>query len=201
MAKVIETLDTSPKFFKGFNMGIIFNALSGSETDLGDLSTPKWVGNIFQGSTSWNGDAPEMTSHKDEKGQVQYILSSSGSYGVTLDLMSTADIIVTTFLGGTAVANSNLGSPTFVATASAATASAVAWGKTLPVINRPFALVNDTQDQLLLFPNATITATVVSNDQAMHVRLNVQGLALPETATYLDQVMICRFPLNLGDAA
>ena len=132
---------------------------------------------------------------------MQYILSSSGSYGVTLDLMSIADIIVTTFLGGTAVANANLGSPTFVASAAASTASAVAWGKTLPVINRPFALVNDTQDQLLLFPNATITATVVSNDQAMHVRLNVQGLALPETATYLDQVMICRFPLNLGDAA
>ena len=200
MAKVIEILDTSPKFFKGFNTGIIFNALAGSETDVGDLATPKWVGQIFQGSTSWIGDAPEMTSHKDEKGQVQYILSASGSYGVQLDLMSTSDTIVTTFLKGTTVANENLGAPAFVATAESGSATAIGFGDKLPIINRPFALVNDTEDQVMLFPNAHVTATLVSNDQAMHVRLTIMSQSLPSTATHLYPIMIGRFGLNLGDA-
>ena len=83
MANVIEILDTSPKFFKGFNMGIIFDALAGTETDIGDLATPKWVGQIFKGSTSWIGEAPEMTSHKDENGNVwgAVFVSTSKEFG------------------------------------------------------------------------------------------------------------------------
>ena len=200
MAKVIEILDTSPKFFKGFNMGIIFDALAGTETDVGDLVTPKWVGQIFQGSTSWIGEAPEMSSHKDEKGHVVYILGAAGSYGVQLDLMSTSDTIVTTFLKGTIVGNANLGAPALVATAESATASAVGFGDKLPIIDRPFAIVNDTEDQIMLFPNAHITATPVSNDKAMHVRLTIMSQTLPSTATNLYPIMIGRFGLNLGAA-
>ena len=200
MANVIEILDTSPKFFKGFNMGIIFDALAGTETDVGDLATPKWVGQIFQGSTSWIGEAPEMTSHKDEKGNVVYILGAAGSYGVQLDLMSTSDTIVTTFLKGTIVGNANLGAPALVATAESATASAVGFGDKLPIIDRPFAIVNDTEDQIMLFPNAHITATPVSNDKAMHVRLTIMSQTLPSTATNLYPIMIGRFGLNLGAA-
>ena len=200
MANVIEILDTSPKFFKGFNMGIIFDALAGTETDVGDLATPKWVGQIFQGSTSWIGEAPEMTSHKDEKGNVVYILGAAGSYGIQLDLMSTSDTIVTTFLKGTIVGNANLGAPALVATAESATASAVGFGDKLPIIDRPFAIVNDTEDQIMLFPNAHITATPVSNDKAMHVRLTIMSQTLPSTATNLYPIMIGRFGLNLGAA-
>ena len=200
MAKAIEILDTSPKFFKGFNMGIIFDALAGTETDVGDLATPKWVGQIFQGSTSWIGEAPEMTSHKDEKGNVVYILGAAGSYGIQLDLMSTSDTIVTTFLKGTIVGNANLGAPALVATAESATASAVGFGDKLPIIDRPFAIVNDTEDQIMLFPNAHITATPVSNDKAMHVRLTIMSQTLPSTATNLYPIMIGRFGLNLGEA-
>lgn len=200
MANVIEILDTSPKFFKGFNMGIIFDALAGTETDVGDLATPKWVGQIFQGSTSWIGEAPEMTSHKDEKGNVVYILGAAGSYGIQLDLMSTSDTIVTTFLKGTIVGNANLGAPALVATAESATASAVGFGDKLPIIDRPFAIVNDTEDQIMLFPNAHITATPVSNDKAMHVRLTIMSQTLPSTATNLYPIMIGRFGLNLGEA-
>lgn len=198
MANIITHLDSSSTFFKGFNTGIIFSALSGSETDLGDLATPKWIGDVFQGSMSWTGDAPEITSHKNEKGEILYNLSASGSSAMQLDIASTSDAIITTFMGGVEVGKVDLGEPTYIDNL-VTTASAVGWGDTLPVINRPFAVVNDTLDQTLIFPNAQIVAQIVNNDRALHVRLTITAQSLPETATNLKPVMLLRGGLELGD--
>lgn len=200
MAKAIGTLDSSKTFFKGFNTGIIFAALGGSETDAGDLSTPQWIGDVFQGSMSWVGDAPEITAHKNEKGELLYNLSASGSSAMQLDLASTSDVIMTTFMNGAAIATANVGAPSFI-DVDVTTESAVGWGDELPVINRPFAIVNDTNDQILLFPNAHIVAQVVNNDRALHVRLTITAQTLPATATYLKPVMLVRGALELGDLA
>lgn len=199
MAKAIETLDSSKTFFKGFNTGIIFAALAGSETDAGDLTSPKWIGDVFQGSMSWVGDAPEITAHKNEKGELLYNLSASGSSAMQLDLASTSDTIISTFMNGTSIITANVGAPTFID--GDVTESAVGWGDELPVINRPFAIVNDTNDQILLFPNAHIVAQVVNNDRALHVRLTITAQTLPATATYLKPVMLVRGALELGDLA
>lgn len=197
MAKAITNLDASKTFFKGFNTGIIFSALAGSETDIGDLSTPQWIGDVFQGSMSWVGDAPEITSHKNEKGELLYSISASSSSALQLDLASTSDAIITTFMKGTTILTANVGAPSFVDTD--ATESAVGWGDELPVINRPFAIVNDTYDQTLIFPNAHIVAQIVNNDRALHVRLTVTAQTLPATATYLKPVMLLRGALELGE--
>ena len=198
MAKAISNLDTSKTFFKGFNTGIIFSALAGSETDIGDLSTPQWIGDVFQGSMSWVGDAPEITSHKNEKGELLYNISASSSSALQLDLASTSDTIITTFMKGTTIITANVGAPTFVDT-DVNNESAVGWGDELPVINRPFAIVNDTYDQTLIFPNAHIVAQIVNNDRALHVRLTVTAQTLPATATYLKPVMLLRGALELGE--
>lgn len=200
MAKAIGTLDSSKTFFKGFNTGIIFAALAGSETDAGDLSTPQWIGDVFQGSMSWVGDAPEITAHKNEKGELLYNLSASGSSAMQLDLASTSDVIMTTFMNGTSITTANVGAPSFI-DVDVTTESAVGWGDELPVINRPFAIVNDTNDQILLFPNAHIVAQVVNNDRALHVRLTITAQTLPATATSLKPVMLVRGALELGDLA
>lgn len=200
MAKAIGTLDSSKTFFKGFNTGIIFAALAGSETDAGDLSTPQWIGDVFQGSMSWVGDAPEITAHKNEKGELLYNLSASGSSAMQLDLASTSDTIMSTFMKGTSIATANVGAPPFI-DVDVTTESAVGWGDELPVINRPFAIVNDTNDQILLFPNAHIVAQIVNNDRALHVRLTITAQTLPATATYLKPVMLVRGALELGDLA
>lgn len=198
MAKAITNLDDSKTFFKGFNTGIIFSALSGSETDIGDLSTPKWIGDVFQGSMSWVGDAPEITSHKNEKGELLYNMSASSSSALQLDIASTSDAIITTFMKGTTIITANVGAPSFV-DADVTTESAVGWGDELSVINRPFAVVNDTYDQTLIFPNANIVAQIVNNDRALHVRLTVTAQTLPATATYLKPVMLLRGALELGE--
>lgn len=198
MAKAITNLDASKTFFKGFNTGIIFSALAGSETDIGDLSTPQWIGDVFQGSMSWVGDAPEITSHKNEKGELLYSISASSSSALQLDLASTSDAIITTFMKGTTIITANVGAPSFVDT-DVSTESAVGWGDELPVINRPFAIVNDTYDQTLIFPNANIVAQIVNNDRALHVRLTVTAQTLPATATYLKPVMLLRGALELGE--
>lgn len=200
MAKAIGTLDSSKTFFKGFNTGIIFAALAGTEVDAGDLSTPQWIGDVFQGSMSWVGDAPEITAHKNEKGELLYNLSASGSSAMQLDLASTSDAIMTTFMKGTSIITANVGAPSFI-DVDATTESAVGWGDELSVVNRPFAIVNDTNDQILLFPNAHIVAQVVNNDRALHVRLTITAQTLPATATYLKPVMLVRGALELGDLA
>ena len=195
MALAITQLDDSASFFKGYSTGIIFNTLAGSETKLADLANPQWVGSIFQGSTSWTGEAPTMTPHRNEDGNSVYTFASGGSSSLQLDIMSTSDTIVKTFLKGTEIAT--VGTPAWIETASP---SAVGWGDQLPVIERPFALVNDLDNQILLFPKALIAAAIVNNDRALHVRLNINAQELPSSMTYLKPVMLVRGLLELGDA-
>ena len=198
MALAITQLDDSASFFKGYSTGIIFDALAGNEKDLGDLKAPKWVGSIFQGSTSWTGEAPTMTPHRNEDGNSVYTFASGGSSSLTLDIMSTSDTIIETFLKGTAINNTNVGSPTWIK--STASPSAIGWGDQLPVIERPFALVNDLDNQILLFPKALIAAAIVNNDRALHVRLNINAQELPSAMTNLKPVMLVRGLLELGVA-
>ena len=202
MAKVIAQLDDSASFFKGYSTGIIFKALDGSETKLANLSTPKWIGSIFQGSTSWTGEAPTMTPHRNEDGNSVYTFASGGSSSLQLDIMSTSDTIVKTFLKGTEIATAHVGTPApaWIDETASSTVSAVGWGDQLPVIERPFALVNDLDNQILLFPKALIAAAIVNNDRALHVRLNINAQELPSTMTYLKPVMLVRGLLELGEA-
>ena len=199
MAKVITQLDDSASFFKGYSTGIIFDALVGTEDQLEDLTTPQWIGSIFQGSTSWTGEAPTMTPHRNEDGNSVYTFASGGSSSLQLDIMSTADTIITTFLKGTEINTTNVGSPTWIE--STASPSAIGWGDQLPVIERPFALVNDLDNQILLFPKALIAAAIVNNDRALHVRLVINAQELPSSMTYLKPVMLVRGSLELGEAA
>ena len=199
MALVIAQLDSTASFFKGYSTGIIFDALGGNETDLADLANPQWVGSIFQGSTSWTGEAPTMTPHRNEDGNSVYTFASGGSSSLTLDIMSTANTIITTFLKGTEINSTNMGSPEWLDSTASVTFSAIGWGDQLPVIERPFALVNDLDNQILLFPKALIAAAIVNNDRALHVRLNINAQELPSSMTYLKPVMLVRGPLELGD--
>lgn len=201
MALVIAQLDESASFFKGYSTGIIFDALVGNEQDLGDLTTPQWIGSIFQGSTSWTGEAPTMTPHRNEDGNSVYTFASGGSSSLTLDIMSTSDTIITTFLKGTAINNTNVGGPEWIASTASNTVSAIGWGDQLPVIECPFALVNDLDNQILLFPKALIAAAIVNNDRALHVRLNINAQELPSAMTHLKPVMLVRGLLELGEAA
>ena len=201
MALAITQLDDSASFFKGYSTGIIFAALAGNETNLGGLSTPKWVGSIFQGSTSWTGEAPTMTPHRNEDGNSVYTFASGGSSSLQLDIMSTSNTIITTFLMGTAIANADVGKPGWIDDTASGTVTAVGWGDQLPVIERPFALVNDLDNQILLFPKALIAAAIVNNDRALHVRLNINAQELPASMTHLKPVMIVRGLLELGEAA
>ena len=200
MDLAITQLDSSASFFKGYSTAIIFDALSGLATDPGDLTNPKWIGSIFQGSTSWTGEAPTMTPHRNEDGNSVYTFASGGSSGIQLDVMSTSDTMITTFLKGTTINTTNVGSPTWIDEAARGTVSAIGWGDQLPVIERPIALVNDLDNQVLLFPKALIAASIVNNDRALHIRLAVNAQELPSSMTYLKPVMLIRGLLELGEA-
>ena len=201
MALAITQLDDSASFFKGYSTAIIFDALSGTEKDPGDLLNPKWIGSIFQGSTSWTGEAPTMTPHRNEDGNSVYTFASGGSSGIQLDVMSTSDTMITTFLKGTAIINANMGGPTYIDETAKTSVSAIGWGDQLPVIERPIALVNDLDNQVLLFPKALIAASIVNNDRALHIRLAVNAQELPSSMTYLKPVMLIRGLLELGEKA
>ena len=200
MALAITQLDSSASFFKGYSTAIIFDALSGTATDPSHLTNPKWIGSIFQGSTSWTGEAPTMTPHRNEDGNSVYTFASGGSSGIQLDVMSTSDTMITTFLKGTTINTTNVGSPTWIDEAARGTVSAIGWGDQLPVIERPIALVNDLDNQVLLFPKALIAASIVNNDRALHIRLAVNAQELPSSMTYLKPVMLIRGLLELGEA-
>jgi hypothetical protein len=114
--------------------------------------------------------------------------------------MSTSDTMITTFLRGTAITNANMGDPIYYIDETAINSvSAVGWGDQLPVIERPIALVNDLDNQVLLFPKALIAASIVNNDRALHIRLAVNAQELPSSMTYLKPVMLIRGLLELGE--
>jgi hypothetical protein len=92
-----------------------------------------------------------------------------------------------------------MGAPTYIDETAINSVSAVGWGDQLPVIERPIALVNDLDNQVLLFPKALIAASIVNNDRALHIRLAVNAQELPSSMTYLKPVMLIRGLLELGE--
>lgn len=198
----IGTLDATPSFFKGYATAIIFDKADFTTTKtVGALANPKWIGNINQNSISWTGEAPTLTQAKNEQGHTVYVIPSAGSASIQLDLMSTSDAVRKTFFNAKEVTSTNIGGTDSTWIQTEATVSGVGWGgDEIPVIECPFALVNDAQDEILLFPNAMIVAQEVDGEKAIHVRLNVTAQATPAVSDtfFLYPVMQIKAALQVG---
>lgn len=108
------------------------------------------VGQVFQGSTTWNGDEPSFEDVLDEQGDIIVSNPTKGTYGFDFEMADFSADKFKTFLKGTAITSLGTGS------AFGATATAVATTAEMPIITRPVAIVNDTAKKAIFLPKARI---------------------------------------------
>lgn len=163
----IGRIENAGVLFAGQGDLIIFDAVDYTKDDLGigDLTSPKSLGQIVQDSTSWEGEDPETTEIKDEQGNVITAKVAAGTLGFSFDIASTSQEMIKLFLGGKTVtweSNSTWGSGT-----------AMKFGTEIPTIVRPIAIVNDTKDRTWLYPKAKITSSLSYEDGLYRIHCTV----------------------------
>ena len=108
------------------------------------------VGQVYQGSTTWNGEDPSFEDELDEQGDIIVSNPTKGTFGFDFEMADFSASKFETFLNGTEIKTLGTGS------AFGADATAVAPIEKMPVITRPIALVNDSSKKAMFFPKARI---------------------------------------------
>lgn len=152
MAGIKKATPTS--VFNGQSMIIVFDEVEDYSTaTVGDITADGFdVGQVFQGSTSWNGEDPSFEDKLDEQGDIIVSNPTKGSYGYDFEMADFSAEKFKTFLKGKDITTANMGT----GGSFGAGATAVATTEEMPVIERPIALVNDTAKKAIFFPKARI---------------------------------------------
>ena len=160
----IAKLEGAAKLFSGQGDLIIFDEVAdysdASFDSLSDLTTPKSLGQIVQDSTTWEGEDVSTDEIKDEQGNTITAHVTAGTLGFSLDIASTSQLMVKTFLGGEDIADPG----TFLGLEGTGTLSAKGFGVKLPVMTRPIAVINDELNRAWVYPKAKITANLAYSD-------------------------------------
>ena len=152
MAGIKKATPTS--VFNGQSMIIVFDEVEDYSTaTVGDITADGFdVGQVFQGSTTWNGEDPSFEDKLDEQGDIIVSNPTKGSYGYDFEMADFSADKFKTFMKGKDITTADFGT----GSAFGAGATAVATTEEMPVIERPIALVNDTAKKAIFFPKARI---------------------------------------------
>lgn len=178
----IGKLEQASVLFAGQGDLIIFDEITDygkSGIGLGDLTTPKSLGQIVQDSTSWEGEDPEISEILDEQGNVITARTQAGTLGFSFDIASTSREMIKLFLGGKDV--------TWEDNTTWETGVAVKFGTEIPTIVRPIAIVNDLKNRAWVYPKAKITSSLSLEDGLYRIHCSViaEGLDTPTLGTVM----------------
>lgn len=145
---------TPTSVFNGQSMIIVFDEVEDYSTaTVGDITEDGFdVGQVFQGSTTWNGEDPSFEDKLDEQGDIIVSNPTKGSYGYDFEMADFSADKFKAFMKGKDITTANFGTGSAFGTG----ATAVATTEEMPVIERPIALVNDTAKKAIFFPKARI---------------------------------------------
>lgn len=150
MAGITKATPTST--FNGQSYLIVFDEVEDYSTaTVGSITADGFdVGQVYEGSTTWNGEDPSFEDKLDEQGDVIVSTPTAGTYGFDFEMADFSASKFKTFLKGEDITTLGTGS------AFGSTATAVATTSKMPVITRPIALVNDESNKAIFFPKARI---------------------------------------------
>lgn len=188
-----KAVDTS--VFNGQSCIIIFDEVTDYSTATFDKITENGfdVGQVFQGSTTWNGEEPSFEDKLDEKRNIIVSDPQSGTSGFDFEMADYSADKLTTFLKGRKITSAALTSSMFKGTPEI-----IAVGDQLPVITRPVALVNDAADRVIFFPKARIVTGTSMEDKLVVLKSIVK--AQDCNTTNLGTVMLIdKAKLNLSE--
>lgn len=153
MAKTGIAKATPTSEFNGQSYLIVFDEVADYAAEALDVASITKhgfdVGQVFQGSTSWNGDEPSFDDVLDEKGNIIVSNPTKGTYGFDFEMADFSASKFKTFLKGADV-------PVGTGSAFGASATGVATTEEMPIIERPVAIVNDTSKKAIFLPKARI---------------------------------------------
>lgn len=152
MAGITKATPTSE--FNGQSYLIVFDEVedyAAANISVGSITADGFdVGQVYQGSTTWNGEDPSFEDELDEQGDIIVSNPTKGTFGFDFEMADFSASKFETFLNGAPITSLGTGS------AFGANATAVATTEEMPVITRPIALVNDTAKKAIFFPKARI---------------------------------------------
>lgn len=159
MAGITKATPTSE--FNGQSYLIVFDEVDDySAATVGDITADGFdVGQVFQGSTTWNGEDPSFEDVLDEQGDIIVSNPTKGNYGFDFEMADFSASKFKTFLKGTDITTLGTGS------SFGSTATAVATTDEMPIIVRPVAIVNDTAKKAIFFPKARILTGPAMEDK------------------------------------
>ena len=154
---------TPTSTFNGQSYMIVFDEVTdyaASDIDAATITKHGFdVGQVFQGSTTWNGEDPSFEDVLDEQGDIIISNPTKGNYGFDFEMADFSSEKFKTFLKGADIASLGTGS------AFGANATATATTEEMPIIERPVALVNDTSKKAVFFPKARILTGPAMEDK------------------------------------
>ena len=163
MAKTGIAKATPTSTFNGQSYMIVFDEVTdyaASNIDAATITKHGFdVGQVFQGSTTWNGEDPSFEDVLDEQGDIIISNPTTGNYGFDFEMADFSSEKFKTFLKGADIASLGTGS------AFGANATATATTEEMPIIERPVALVNDTSKKAVFFPKARILTGPAMEDK------------------------------------
>lgn len=150
MAGITKATPTSE--FNGQSYMIVFDEVEDyANKTVGDITKQGFdVGQVYQGSTTWNGEDPSFEDELDEQGDIIVSNPTKGTFGFDFEMADFSSAKFKEFLKGADITSLGTGS------AFGANATATATTGEMPVITRPIALVNDTAKKALFIPKARI---------------------------------------------
>lgn len=146
------TKATPTSEFNGQSYLIVFDEVEDyANKTVGDITKQGFdVGQVYQGSTTWNGEDPSFEDELDEQGDIIVSNPTKGTFGFDFEMADFSAGKFKTFLNGADITSLGTGS------SFGASVTAVATTEKMPIITRPIALVNDTAKKALFFPKARI---------------------------------------------
>lgn len=154
---------TPTSTFNGQSYMIVFDEVADyAATDISVATITKHgfdVGQVFQGSTSWNGEDPSFDDVLDEQGDIIISNPTKGNYGFDFEMADFSASKFKTFLKGADISTIGTGS------AFGTAATAVATTEETPIIERPVAIVNDTANKAIFLPKARIITGPAMEDK------------------------------------
>lgn len=176
----IKNLGSAQQLLAGQGDIIIFSAPAGGYTSATTmaqcLTHGASVGQVVQGSTSWDGEEVSFDALLDEQGDVITSTANNGTHEFSFDLADLEPDFLKVFLGAEEVTAAEGG---VTAVFGDGTVKVFGFGHKLPVKTRPIMITNDEADRALFFPKAKMAGSLAWSDKLWRIHVVV-------TAEFMD---------------
>lgn len=179
----ITNLDTVSELFKGKGDIVLFDALNLSSGTLAALTGAKSLGDIKLDSTTWTGDAPTETLVKNEQNEVVTSSTVAGTFGFEFTVLSTSTSMMQKLMAAGIITQTFVAGDTFLPSSVV-----LGFGTSLPVVECPIAVMNESLNKTIIYPNGKITSSLAMDGGVTCIKCKVTAQKV-DTAT-LKTVMI-----------